>query len=643
MTSFCKVIFFAFFVLGSYYTKAQKCEKPIYKITWQNVTQPNLSDGFIRISEMSNLSHYEVVIGENALFDFEQATIYDPSEAFIELKGLSNPTGTEVYWIRMYNGRDCFRTEKIELSQLFFAKDRENTAVELIQGVDNPSPGVGDIVTFTTLIQSKGTTKVENLEVTQYLTGSLEVIFFFADRGNYNQTAKVWNIGELKGGESLKLVVRARVKTQGLSYATSFISSINQFDLLYGQSIPTQDSDYKTMATSCVSVPISIQANQSYRIVLPDYEGITWYYKDPAGNYSKIDEFTNPNIAEINPDSSLNIKQGGEFTFTKKVDACTFSSCCPVLVESCAGPPIIIDSIYCNSNVDSYDILVTLNRDNFSVIEKVYWALANIGYPVLTNYLNRINSLPLSSSSGIVTSLGNGRYKVSNVPAFMPNVTLVSTDMSGQCRTVKVVNAPDCSQAMVLEPVLAEATTYFLPGEGLTQLKIENKERGLRAEWYSDELGTQLIGKGRTYIVTEPGTYYVAYVNKRTGARSIIKEALVKDLAKEQPGMFVDVAVCDCKNPSMIPTGKLDNVAVAKAFPNPANDILNIQFRLPSETQKAELLLFNINGRKMAAFDLDVKGSLQQVNVKSWVDGTYVYNILTDGQKKLSQKILVRH
>lgn len=630
-------------LLSSCVAFAQDCVKPIYKITWNNVSEPNLSDGSITVFQIQSASHYEIIYGEEGEFDFADAVEFKPGEDKIEIKGLSNPSGKDIYRIRVYNGENCYRTDLVELAQLYFAKDLENSEVEVIQGVDNPSPAIGDIVTFTTLVQSKGTSKVTDVEVKQFLTESLEIINFYADKGTYSEYAKTWNIGEMRGGQSIKLVVRARVKSTGLSYVTSYLSQVNRYSIVYGQNIPTQDSSIPIAATNCVSVPIAIKQNQVYSISLPNYKGVTWYYKDVAGNFSQIDEFTNPAVAEINIDSSLSIKQGGEYTFTKQVDECTFSSCCPVIVESCAGPPIIVDSVYCNTNVDSYNITVHLKNDTWSVVEKVYFAIANISFPVLTNFLKKLNALPLTSSSGFVTSLGNSYYKIENIPAFMPNVTLVSTDMTGQCRTVKVVNAPDCQQAIIQEPQLAQATVYYVPGGELPNLKVENQPKGKKTFWYKDELALYPIGKGKSLVVEEPGNYYVAFKDKKTGAMSMVTTATVKDVTEDQPAQFVDVAICDCKNPQMIPSGKIQDYTVTKAYPNPAKDILNIQYNVPEESKVVGLYIFNINGTKVASYELDKNKSEIQVDVFKWNDGLYVYNIITDGEKRATHKIVVRH
>lgn len=79
-----------------------------------------------------------------------------------------------------------------------------------------------------------------------------------------------------------------------------------------------QDYRRKRSGTSCVTVPIAINSSEVYSIVLKEYKGIKWYYKDASGNFSEINDRTNPALAVINPDSSLTVKQGGEFSFSKK-------------------------------------------------------------------------------------------------------------------------------------------------------------------------------------------------------------------------------------------------------------------------------------------------------------------------------------
>ena len=625
-------------------TPVGQCSLPIFAVTGKDVSSKNINDGQIIISGIKDATHYEVIAGETTNFNFAYATALDPGQIRVELKGLANPAGNTLYKIRLYNqNAGCYTEQSVHLSHINYAENLEYTQVELIQGVDNPTPQIGDIVTFTTLVQNKGSKTINTVEVTQILSKSLDIIYAYADMGNYNFIGNQWSVGNVVPGRTPKLVVRVKVTEEGLAYITSHISRANGYKLQYGESLPSQDGSLRIAATNCVTVPIAIKKDQVFNVSLASYKGLTWYYKDAAGNYAEINEYTNPAIAEINPDSSLSIKQGGEYTYTKKVEECTFSSCCPIILEGCKGPPIIVDSIYCNQNVDSYDIIVHLKNDSWNIIEKAFYSMNNLAFPILTNFLGRLGVLPITSSAGYVTSLGGGRYKISNVPAFMPNVTMVSTDIRGECRFIKIVNAPNCDLAYVPQPVLASAVEFYSPGSSMPALRVANAEKTLKTEWYLDELGTKRVSKGANFVPNETGKYYVAFVDKKSNARSVLVEAEVRALTESLPGEFVAVSVCDCENENMQNQGSRELYTTANIFPNPASDVAHINYSIPSNANTADVFVFSINGVQMATYSLNTNENELTFNVNNYNDGLYVYTVVVDGQKKITQRFVVRH
>ncbi|WP_304234205.1 T9SS type A sorting domain-containing protein [Jiulongibacter sediminis] len=619
-----------------------KCSVPVYGVTGKDVTGDGRNDGEIKISGIINATHYEI-LKDNRNFDFEMASPLDSGQTRVTISGLGNPDANTIYNIRLYNnGEDCYTDQSIHLSHINYTRQLEYTELQVIQGVDNPSPQIGDIVTFTTVLQNTSNQAATNVQVSQFYSQSLEIIYFYADIGTYSPITSSWDVGNVKVGTNPKLVIRARVSKNGLSYLTSFISKANGENLKYGQTISTQDSSLPTAQTSCVTVPIEIKKDEVYKVTLQDYRGLTWYYKDAAGNFSEINEFTNPAIAEINPDSSLSIKQSGEFTYTKQTATCTYNACCPIIVQGCKGPPIIVDSVYCNTNVDSYNIQVHLVNDNWSLVERVFYALSNLNYPILSNFLRKLNVLPLTSSAGFVTSLGGGNYLVENVPSFMPNVTLVSTDINGDCRNVKIVNAPNCEVGILPQPQLVSTLEFFSPGQMMPNLKVENPQPKVKTYWYADELGEKRIGKGSSFRPSESGTYYVAFVDKRNDRSSQLVKAEVRDIVSEQRGQFVNVQVCDCKNPSMLP-GTVDQVVtVARIFPNPVQDNLHVEFEMPSLSKTADIMVFNMSGRLVSVYALEGKTGELNADISSWDDGLYIMTMVVDGQKKLTQRFVKR-
>ncbi|MGR3809122.1 T9SS type A sorting domain-containing protein [Jiulongibacter sp. NS-SX5] len=619
-----------------------KCKVPIYGVTGKDVSGEGINDGEIGITGIINATHYEI-LKDNKDYNFEMASPFEEGQTSVKIGGLANPENNTVYNIRLYNKSEaCYTDQSIHLSHINYTAKLEYTELQVIQGVDNPSPQIGEIVTFTTVLQNTSSQQATNVQLSQFYSQSLEIVYFYADIGTYSPITSTWDVGNVKVGTNPKLVIRARVSQNGLSYLTSFISKANGENLLFGQTISTQDSSLPTMATSCVTVPIEIKKDEVYKVTLQDYRGLTWYYKDAAGNFSEINDFTNPAIAEVNADSSLSIKQSGEFTYTKQTETCTYNACCPIIVQGCKGPPIIVDSVYCNSNVDSYNIQVHLMNDNWSLVERVFYALSNLNYPILSNYLRRLNVLPLTASAGFVTSLGGGDYLIENVPAFMPNVTLVSTDIQGECRNVKIVNAPNCELAVLPQPQLASTLEFYSPGQMMPNLKVENPQSKVKTYWYADELGENRIGKGNNFRPSETGTYYVAFVDKRNKRSSQLVRAEVRDIVSEQPGEFINLQVCDCKNPSMLP-GTIDNVVtVAKIYPNPVQDNLHVEFEMPELTQTADIMVFNMSGRLVSVYALNDKVGELNADISSWDDGLYIMTMVVDGQKKLTQRFVKR-
>jgi hypothetical protein len=620
------------------------CLFPTFSVQAIDVTSENGNDGKLIISNIYDATHVEIILGKVTPFDFNLANPVDVTQKTMYINNIENPTGLKFYRIRMYNqNKNCYTDQVARFEHVNFAKDREFSAVELIQGVDNQVPQINDIVTFTAVVSSKGNKISAGVEVKQFLSSTLEIINFYTDRGTYTPTGGIWNVGDMYGGQTGKLVIRAKVKAQGLSYATTYISRTNGVNNVLGQLQASDDGTLKSFATNCVSVPISIKSGEIYNVVIKKYKGIKWYYKDPTGNFIEITKETNPSIASINTDSSLTVKQGGEYTFTKKVGECNVSSCCPILVETCAGPAMTIDSLYCSKTIDSYNIIVSLKNDTWGVVEKVYFAMANMGFPVLSSYLSRLNALPISSSSGFITSLGSGRYKIENIPAFMPNVTLVSTDLTGACRTVKVVNAPNCATRGVGTPKLANATQFFTEDGKMPSFVVEANSKSEETVWYADELGTVELHVGRKFKPKKEGTYYVANRDKVTGSQSLFVEAIMKSLNYELPGKFNGDKVCNCENSSIIPQGDLGELSLAKAYPNPVSDRLSIDYKIPSSSQNAEIVFYNINGRKMISLPLNKNQLTVKVDTQKWIDGTYFYHLTVDGQKVASQKVIVIH
>jgi Secretion system C-terminal sorting domain/Domain of unknown function DUF11 len=623
---------------------SQKCILPSFAITTVEPSSNSATDGSFQIKNIYGATHYQILEGLNPIFDFKNAKPLDPNAFTIDIKDIPNPPVARIFNFRLYNGNStCFVDQKVVYDHVNYLQGRDFTEIELLQAIDNPTPKIGDIVTFTTIVRNQGGQVSDNLEVNVIQATTLQSINYYAEKGSFISGLNLWKIGKLNGGATVKLVLRLKVLAQGLSYCNAYVSAEGNKKFSFSEAQAYGIEKAKRSATNCVSVPISITAAEVYTITLKQYKGVKWFYKDQSGNFSELNKNSNTAIAGINPDSSLTIRQSGEYSFSKKMGPCNITSCCPILIESCAGPTIVPDSVYCNSTVDSYNIVVHLENDKYNIIEKVFFAMSSINFPLLTNYLSRINSLPLSSSAGAVTSLGNGKYLISNIPAFMPNVTLVSTDLSGKCRNVRIVNAPNCTDRKLGMPQVKDNIQFIGENQIGPEFSVINKEKNTEIVWFADEIGQVELYKGKKFRPGKEGTFFVAFRDKQTRMLSPTLKVQLKPMQAEVPGKFDKTEVCDCDNSSMVPQGEFQDLVSSNAYPNPVSIELTIDYRIPKGSRTASIAVTNVNGRIIENSEVGVNTTQKKIDVSKWADGLYFYSLIIDGKRALNQKIVVMH
>lgn len=617
------------------------CLPPVFSLRSVDVTVENVSDAKLVISNIQNARRYTFVEKGATAAAYSKATLIDPTKKEIEIKGLKNPENTTTYTVRLYNSETCFAEQSITLEHVNFATLAEYSQLELIQAVDNHSPQVDEIVTFTTLIMNKGGKAATGVDIQTLISSSLKIVYFYADKGAYEANGGLWSIGTVDGGETIKLVIKAKVIQQGLSYLTSYIWKQNGKERdIKARNANDGGEDY---GVSCVSVPISLKKGENYKVTLKKYNGVKWYYKNTSsGVYEEINQGTAPDIATINADSSLSILRGGEYTFSKLVGSCNVGSCCPITVEGCSGPKIIIDSIFCNKKVDSYNIRVKLLDDDWSIVQQIYAATSNIGFPTTTDYLKRLNRLPLQASAGYVVANGNGFYTIENIPAFMPNVTLVATDISGKCSSNKIVNAPNCNVPGVQTPLVLNQTETFTSGAEIPTFSVTSAAKGTEVLWFDDENATKPVSTGMVFTPTQAGTYFVAARDRKTKAISTKRELTLTEITPPKDGKFKE-NICKCESATILPDDDFSKVTITALYPNPADDHLTLDYNLPENLPSAKLVFFNLSGTVVASYGLANNDKTIKVSTMNWNEGTYFYQLSVNGRKMVSNKFLVMH
>lgn len=86
-----------------------------------------------------------------------------------------------------------------------------------------------------------------------------------------------------------------------------------------------------------------------------------------------------------------------------------------------------------------------------------------------------------------------------------------------------------------------------------------------------------------------------------------------------------------------------EKVVVSNVYPNPANDYAYIDFKLKDKSAKASISFHNLVGAQLTAVSLDGFDEKITVPTRSWDNGIYFYQLVVDGKKVATKKLLVRH
>lgn len=86
-----------------------------------------------------------------------------------------------------------------------------------------------------------------------------------------------------------------------------------------------------------------------------------------------------------------------------------------------------------------------------------------------------------------------------------------------------------------------------------------------------------------------------------------------------------------------------EHISVSNIYPNPANDLAEIDYQISSGVGEAKLILLNVLGAPVADYELDRNDRKLRVITRDMNTGVYFYQLSVDGKKVATKKLLVRH
>ncbi len=92
-------------------------------------------------------------------------------------------------------------------------------------------------------------------------------------------------------------------------------------------------------------------------------------------------------------------------------------------------------------------------------------------------------------------------------------------------------------------------------------------------------------------------------------------------------------------------TQESDNevIKLSSIYPNPASSFAYIDYSVYGSFNSANVSFFNLLGKQVADHPLNKYSDKLKVTTSNWESGIYMYQLIIDGKKIATKKLLVRH
>lgn len=82
---------------------------------------------------------------------------------------------------------------------------------------------------------------------------------------------------------------------------------------------------------------------------------------------------------------------------------------------------------------------------------------------------------------------------------------------------------------------------------------------------------------------------------------------------------------------------------VSNVYPNPADDVTEVDYQISGPVGEAKLILLNVLGAPVGEYGLDRGDRKVRIVTRDFATGYYLYQLSVDGKKVATKRLLVRH
>ena len=217
---------------------------------------------------------------------------------------------------------------------------------------------------------------------------------------------------------------------------------------------------------------------------------------------------------------------------------------------------------------------------------------------------------------------------------------------------------------IILIGLLTGLLTATIPLRAQVALRDSDARKGSRLELgrtASPRKATPPVLKTQRFsMVPEP----VLSGLDRAGAAAIRKNKAINDhyrsLLLAQPSVKAGARAATAETNSAPPTadtrqapeqeGKTENrlytnerIWVSNVYPNPADDVAEVDYQINGSVGEAKLVLLNVLGAPVSEYGLDRNERKVRIVTRDFATGYYLYQLSVDGKKVATKRLLVRH
>src|SRR5262249_17896973 len=102
--------------------------------------------------------------------------------------------------------------------------------LQVRKSVSNPTPNVGDTITYTLTLTNTGTGRATRRQRGDLLPAGLVFVSTNTGQGTYSSATGVWDVGSLAAGGVTTLAIQARVNSTSPQINTATVTRSDQFD-----------------------------------------------------------------------------------------------------------------------------------------------------------------------------------------------------------------------------------------------------------------------------------------------------------------------------------------------------------------------------------------------------------------------------